>query len=170
MHSKLIRVVALPAVIAGLAFVPAVAEASNASVKQRIIKANEALERPLDHYKSALATLSAEPTRAHAKKVGTTAKAVEKSLDHSASAVSKLSASSKRGKAGRNDWVSGVRHLATAYGDIVKEVKDLLKDDKAGVRLEEKRDKRNVAKAKRLDKKADHLLGLPKGYGPMIRE
>lgn len=85
-------------------------------------------------------------------------------LDHAATVVSHSSASSSRQRAGRRDWVIGVRSLARGIGQLDTGFRRMLQGRPAAARIHLARARRAMAVADAVGTRADRLLRIPRNY------
>ena len=100
-------------------------------------------------------------TPAQAKKLIPDFQAAVKKLDHAASVVSRAAASTAKQRAGRKDWVDGVRGLGRGFSQLVGALKDIGHSNPSAAKTAALAAQRTIIKAEELGVKGDRLLGLP---------
>ena len=97
-------------------------------------------------------------TAAEARKAIPVLRTVEGKLRHAANVVSRTHGSSTAGRAGKTEWVAGVRQLAFGYGQLVGACQDIEKGSVSSSNSEARRAVKSLLAAGRKLTKADTEL------------
>lgn len=157
-RSCTISLVTIAVALAGLA---TVAQADDAGVKAAIKAQDHQLTlspqlKQLLHTKKSI-------TAAQAPAAIKACQGLERRLNHAAGVVAKTSGSTAAGKAGKRDWVKGVRDLAHGFSQLTTALKDIEHGNKSAAQTRAAAALKTIANANALGVKADHELKLPAG-------
>ena len=103
-------------------------------------------------------------TKAQARKAIPPLRTLSSKLRHAANVVSRTHGSSAAGRAGKSDWVAGVRQLAFGYGELIGACRDLEQGAISSSNAEASRAIKSItASGKRLTKADKELRKAAKG-------
>jgi hypothetical protein len=135
------------------------AGASTMTVTQAI-KAQDKIVSRNAEYKSLKHNNVKANTIAQAKALIPKLDSLKTAVARAATAVSHASATSSQ-KAGKSDWVKGVRLLATGLGDVASELRDIVHGKTTAAKRALTQAQHNLNAANTIGERGDRLLRLP---------